>query len=57
VIIKGPSGKFYAYDYDKGLTENQDNEYYTDDVYQVEKFEKVVTTTVWKTVKDEQGTN
>lgn len=47
VIIKSPTDRFYRYYYDKGLTENQDDEYYVDTVDEVQAVERVTTTVVW----------
>ncbi|QSM01107.1 hypothetical protein SEA_NANOSMITE_62 [Mycobacterium phage Nanosmite] len=45
------SGKYYAFDYDTGLTEYQEDEVYPDSVREVEKHTKVVEMTIWKKVK------
>jgi hypothetical protein len=50
-IVKGPSGALYAFDWGKGLTENQDDEYYNAADSLVEVEAKDVVTTVRKYVK------
>lgn len=42
-------GKYYSLDWDRGLTENQENGFYTQP-YQVEKEVKTIEVTNWKAV-------
>ncbi|QNJ56869.1 hypothetical protein SEA_REINDEER_59 [Mycobacterium phage Reindeer] len=45
------SGRYFAFDYDHGLTEYQDDEVFPDSVREVEKTTKTVEVTIWKRVK------
>lgn len=48
-VIKEVNGRFFSIDYEEGLTECQENEYYWQP-YEVEKheYEKTITITEWK---------
>ena len=46
-------GKYYSLDWDRGLTEFQENGFYTQP-YQVEKEVKTIEVTNWKKVNDEK---
>lgn len=52
-IVKADDGKFYAIDWEEGLTEYQENEYYAGDYPEVEKktYEKTITVTEWVDVE------
>ena len=50
VIVQGPSGKYYSYLYEEGLTEMQENYFYGDSAVEVEPVEKTVTVKEWKHV-------
>ena len=52
-IVKADDGKFYEVDWEEGLTECQDDEYYAgwyDEVEQV-TYQKTITVTDWKIIE------
>lgn len=51
-IVEADDGKLYAIDWEQGLTESQENEYYAGEYPEVQKvtYEKTITVTEWKTV-------
>lgn len=51
LITQGPSGAYYRWGYDEGLTEMQDDERYSDDVVEVTRHEELVPVVNWKAVK------
>ena len=52
-IVLADDGKHYAINWEEGLTEMQDDEFYESDCPEVEKvtYEKTITVTEWKSVK------
>ena len=42
VVTKAPDGKLYAWDYVRGLTEMQDDDYYADELQEVEEYTEVI---------------
>ena len=50
VIVEAPSGKFYKFGYDHGLTEMQEDEAYDETVVEVEKKENTVVVVTWEPV-------
>ena len=49
VIFKDKDGKFYAVEWEEGLTEEQENEFYEQEAVEVRPVEKVIIT--WEEVK------
>lgn len=47
VITRGPSGKFYSWDYEHGLTESQESDYHGDAPVEVEPHTRPVVVTDW----------
>ena len=52
-VVKADDGKFYEIDWEEGLTEYQDDEYYAGWYNEVEQvtYEKTITVTEWQRVK------
>jgi hypothetical protein len=52
-IVEDVDGKCYAIDWEEGLTESQENEYYAGTYPQVEKktYDKTITVTEWVAVE------
>lgn len=50
VILKAPSGRYWSWGYEHGLTEYQEHHYDGDAPVRVEPVEKTVTVTKWKRV-------
>lgn len=48
VITRGPSGQHYSWNFDQGLTEMQEDDYYMDGAKPVYPHKVVQVTTVWK---------
>lgn len=51
IVIKAPSGKYFRWNYDQGLTEYQPNDYESGTVEEVERVEKTVIVLEWKKVQ------
>ncbi len=47
-IIKADDGKHYKLEWEEGLTENQEHEFYDQEAPEVEKIEKTVVIKEWK---------
>lgn len=54
IFIKAPSGKFYEWGYDQGLTEYQENEYEDNRVREVIPKDKTVVVRTWIKVPTEE---
>ncbi|MBM4707957.1 hypothetical protein GS982_01175 [Rhodococcus hoagii] len=46
IVTRGPSGQYYRWGYDEGLTEYQENTIYPNEIELVDRVENVVTETV-----------
>lgn len=53
IIIEAPSGKFYEWGYDEGLTEYQDSDYSDRDIREVTRREETVIKVYWDRVPQE----
>ena len=42
MVTKAPDGKLYAWDYVRGLTEMQEDDYYSDELQEVEEYTEVI---------------
>lgn len=43
MVTKAPDGKFYQWEYERGLTEMQEDERYNDQVLEVEEYTETIT--------------
>lgn len=50
LVILGVDDKYFQIEYEHGLTEYQENEYWGQVAIEVRKIEKVITTTVWEEI-------